>query len=114
MVNMKTQKKLPDTIRVGYQDIKITAVDMGDDYGRYNSQTARIDYDPDRNKREVVNTIIHEVLHAISHTQGLRVITFKNEELEENIINSFANGFTQVFLDNPALLDWIAENLHNA
>lgn len=104
----------PKNIRVGYQDVKITAVDLGDDFGNYNSVTALLKFNPDKGRREIVNTIIHECLHALIYTSGaLRRNIFAKEDDEELVVYTLANGLTQVFLDNPALLDWIKQNLHN-
>lgn len=108
--------QLPKTIRVGYQDVALISCDMGDDeHGSYTDRTARIIYNPARTEREIVNTILHECLHAIYHTSGVvRHSVFKDLNDEEIVAHATANALTQVFLDNPALLDWIKENLHNA
>lgn len=104
---------LPEVIKIGYQHVKIAPKAFNEEEsGRYNDHDAEIFYHPERSERETVNTIIHESLHAICHNYGLRNCVFKEADREELVVNTIANGLTQVFLDNPELLDWIKENLH--
>ena len=50
----------------------------------------------------VVDTLIHELLHAIWHEYGL-----DEKEDEERAVLMLATGLTQVLADNPHLCRWI-------
>lgn len=112
----KTEKHIappPSAIRVGYQHVTVRAMGLGEAYGRYNQKEAYIHYSTEQPQRELVNTIIHEVLHAVFYTSSLsQHPVFDKEEDEELVAAATANALTQVFLDNPRLLDWIKDNLH--
>ena len=55
------------------------------------------------------NTILHEILHAISYQYSI-TDTLK-EHKEEKIVNTFANGLMAVFVDNPWLLDYFKDKV---
>ena len=55
----------------------------------------------------VMNTIIHEVTHAILYNSAMD----KSESVEEEWATTvIANGWSQVYRDNPELLDVFKEN----
>lgn len=106
--------QLPKTIRVGYQTCKVICGEyMDDTQGCYTTNTGDIVINSRDGNVEMVNTVLHEALHAVTHNYGMREI-IDDEDKEEYIVTTLGNALTQVFLDNPALLDWIKENLHNA
>lgn len=101
--------KLPETINIGYQTIKLIEEDshMMEALGLYKQQEHIIAFRKNQNDREKSNTIIHEILHAIWFTQGLR-----NEDgAEERIVNTFANGICQVMRDNRRLMRILAQGV---
>ena len=53
-----------------------------------------------------VNTLLHEVLHAIIYQWGLDV-----GDKEEHIVNVLANATTTVLVDNPWLTKYLEEKL---
>ena len=74
--------------------------------GRHKSCDQIIEYSSDYPPSELVDTILHEILHAcwsIYVTEG----TAK----EEGIITSLAHGITQVMKDNPKLMKELQELL---
>lgn len=97
--------KLPRTIRVGYIDFKVREMPAqvkleGDCY----DHTALIRVKTRRRPgRHAVNTLLHEVVHAIFYTQGLHEVKGLDSDLEEMLVNSFTNGLSQVLRDNPEL-----------
>ena len=54
-----------------------------------------------------VNTLVHEILHAIVFQWGIEL----DEKEEEKICNTLANGLTTVCVDNPWLLSYIQKQL---
>ncbi len=67
-----------------------------------NSITILADMPP----AEELDTVLHEVLHAICHVMS---IPFPNHEAEETTVHMLGTGLAGVFLDNPSLLAYIAE-----
>lgn len=101
---------LPKSIRVGPYDIRIEPVDdLDGDWGIYDPSKLLIQLErgcPDRFR--LVDTVIHEINHAIWTTYGLQ-----DSNCEEQVTTALATGWTQVYRDNPALLDWITGRLAN-
>lgn len=114
---MKKKKELavkfPKTLKIGYQDVKVT-VDPDTKIPKSDSGQYRDDgfifLSGEYSLCESTNLLIHEILHAIYYTYGMRNI-IENKDREEYIINTMANGLTQVLKDNPAFLEWVKENL---
>lgn len=107
---MKPPSKLPDTIHIGYQDIKILTVDFLDEaVGAYVPDRSEIRIKEGTEGRELLNTLLHECLHAVVQCYGMRD-DFKDHEHEEKIINALGNGLTEVLTRNPVLASWVADN----
>ncbi|QSI31481.1 hypothetical protein GNX71_18610 [Variovorax sp. RKNM96] len=49
------------------------------------------------------DTIVHEVFHAIRHTQGRE----NGGAVEEDYVRSLATGLIGVIQDNPAFAKWL-------
>ena len=109
-------KAIPDKIRIGYQDVRVMITDsmteraLEDSNGFYHSKRSEIVIAREQDTREIVNTVIHECLHAIFFTYGMREIV-DDKEKEEYIVNTLGNGLTQIFLENPDFLEWVRSNL---
>lgn len=102
---------LPKSIRIGYQDIKILEVDAIDDtQGSYNNTDHEIKIRSGMKANERINTVIHECLHAIVYTYGLKK-GFKGDDEEENLVNTLANGLTEVFVRNKELVEFIRQSV---
>jgi len=52
---------------------------------------------------QVVNTVVHEIIHAIHCLFGV-----KDGDLEEHATEQTTNGLLQVLADNPTLLQWLS------
>jgi Zn-dependent peptidase ImmA (M78 family) len=76
--------------------------------GQFHSREQIIEYDSSLKNSEKVNTILHEIGHGICHTMGMK---FKNEDGEEDFVNTYTAGLVTVFKDNPNLLAWVLECL---
>lgn len=104
--------ELPKILRIGYQRVQVIPEksSMGASLGQYNTETATIKLNLDYPQVEIINTLIHEALHAVWHNYGLQV-AFPDEDGHELIVTTMANGLTQVFRDNPDLLEWVRDGL---
>jgi hypothetical protein len=70
-----------------------------DSWGQCSRRTRTIVLDP---IAEQPVTLLHELLHAIAHAQGL-------EDLREEHIHGLARGLTAVLADNSALRRWLLQ-----
>lgn len=101
---------LPKIIKLGYQDIVISEEDLVEAQGCYQSDPSKIRIKDSMDPREKLNTILHEVLHAIVYTYGIKK-DFKDDDEEEKIVNVFGNGLTEALTRNPELMKFINEAL---
>ena len=102
---------LKDYIKIGYRNYKFdiwpdSFASTEDAEGEFFSKEGKIGIKGSTiNSAHGANTVLHEVLHAISYQYAISD-TLK-EHKEEKIVNTFANGLMTVFVDNPGLLDYI-------
>ena len=101
-------------VKIGYLEADVNPVKGRDAekreiFGEFFSKHHEIDYDEDMVDSEIVNTLLHEIGHAIVHVFG---IEFTNNEQEEKVIKSLMGGLTTVFKDNKEFLDWLRTTLH--
>lgn len=54
----------------------------------------------------ILDTLIHEIQHAIWWVMDL-----KDEDKEEEVVRRLATGWSMVYVDNPALLEFIEESV---
>ncbi len=101
--------KLPETICIGYQDIEVIETDFPDnEQGVYISDKSQIRIQRDMQPRESLNTVLHEIIHAIIFVYGAKQI-FKDEEEEERVVGLVGNGLAEAFSRNPELAKWTAD-----
>jgi len=124
--------KLPDKIRIGYQDIVIEREKASfskptdsygeydhrfskptDSYGEYDHRKNSITIQSELSSLDEANTLIHEILHGISYINSLTVSgqPLDTDSKEEVVINQITNGLIQVFRDNPWLSDYLKNRL---
>lgn len=102
--------RLPHTIRVGPYDVALVPMDGVATYaqrgvGLFTPRMLRISYAREApSKLDALDTLLHEINHAIFFAYHMR-----EEDKEERTVGMFATGWTQVYRDNPWLLDWIRE-----
>lgn len=105
------KSKAPETIRIGYQDFTLRmqpySIETAGEYGHTHKVNSVISVNLMGNSIEQVNTLIHECLHAIYHTQGIKT----DGDVEELVVNSLANGLVQMIRDNPQLIEYILSEL---
>ena len=107
-------------LKVGYQDIElqVTTPDFKKDvltdcYGQYIQRENVIQVQADLTKLDEVNTVLHELFHAIAYISGETGDggVLQGDSKEERLINSFTNYFVQVLRDNKWLLPYLQKNL---
>jgi hypothetical protein len=98
----------PKKLKIVGQNFKVSFLDTvlsdeGDKVqGLMSSQHGSIKVRKSRPFLEV-DTLIHEIFHAIEYKVGL--------EFNEHWVSRVATGLTQVFVDNPKLLEYIQQRL---
>lgn len=105
-------------IKIGYQDIAIeretsTFQKQTDCYGEYDHRKNSITIQTGLSPLDEANTLVHEILHAVSYINSLTVSgqPLDGENKEEVVINQFTNGLVQVFRDNKWLLTYLRDKL---
>ena len=104
---------LPKTIKLGHFNIKIKPLDPelashSEEEGSFHSNTRTIYIDQniiDKEGVDLVNVIIHELLHASYYKNNL-----SKTSTEEDLVNSFSNDLTEL-LSRTQLLDFINKQL---
>lgn len=104
--------KLPERIKVAAFDIKIITfpdreAELRQLFGEFSAldQTIRID-SKIVGTIKGIDTLIHELNHAIYWAYGIY-----DEDKEERIVGAFATAWTQIYRDNPELLEFIKAGL---
>lgn len=100
----------PKSLRIGPYDIKIKSFEHAQAlavgrYGEFSSVELTIRVDFLINPIKSLNTLLHEINHALAWISG---ITFESAD-EEAIVQIMANGWVQIYRDNPELLEYIRE-----
>jgi hypothetical protein len=62
-----------------------------------------IDVRTKQSSLDTVDTLVHEVFHAIRHCQGRE----SGGEVEEDYVRTLATGLVGVLSDNPQLATWL-------
>ena len=91
------------SLRIGYRCYTLTEWTQADvattsSHGQCNTQQGSIYVCTDDHPLTVLDTLLHEILHAIWHEYGLA-----DREPEEHAVLMLATGLTQVLYDNPKL-----------
>ena len=96
------------TVRVGPIDYTILECPeiLGENYaGQVNHNLSVIKLCPMIDRQCRMNTLLHEIVHAIIHVSGTR-----DEELtNERVADLMAFGFLSLVRDNPSLIGEIQE-----
>lgn len=93
--------KLPETLKIGHKVYTIEAKDLTwlretQSYGSCDAHADVINVViEDVTDVNIVNTLIHEALHALFREYDL------TEDNEEHIVTVLANGLCQIVRDNP-------------
>ena len=103
--------KVPDLIKIGYAVYTVEPFKEGVGeakrrLGECNHHTKIIHMRFDVPNYEILNTLIHEIYHAI-----FQVYVIDSEDAEERIVTTLTNGWIQVYRDNPELIKFITKML---
>lgn len=102
--------KLPGFMRIGPYDMTLAPMSGLHTYarrsvGQFSARELRISYAAEApSKIDALDTLLHEINHAIFFAYRIY-----DEDKEERTVGTFATGWTQVYRDNPWLIDWIRE-----
>lgn len=127
---MRHDKSLPPTIDLGYRKIKLETVPYDFQFhaamGQFEDHNNRIIICLTDDPCTDANTLLHEILHVI-YTQYLLdeamvvqnkkkssdMVRKEDKEIsEERIVNSIANGLTEMYTRNPRIAEWLWERLN--
>lgn len=105
---MSYKKLRPKSLRIMgkiYQVkyVEVTPIEHGN-LGECDHKKMHIHIMEDQVPVEELDPVIHEVLHAIWYQMSIG----EGPMEEEPLVRRMANGFIQVFLDNPHLLKYMA------
>ncbi len=108
---MKLTDLLPKKIKVIAFDIAIHQWESKEAnalqrWGQFNADEMVIRIDKSLNPIKMIDVLVHEINHAIYWAYGM-----EDEDKEERIVGMFATAWTQVYRDNPELLEFIMEAL---
>lgn len=105
---------LPRTpIRVAAFDFAVVTTSMAEAtaehrLGSFSALQNRIAITPDADRMKVLDTLLHEILHAAWWAYGVR-----DSDDEERTVATLSTALTQIFRDNPDLLRFIGESVRD-
>jgi hypothetical protein len=95
----------PEKIRIGPFDWQIELIE--DRFLSHSRRVGEIDFNDltiklclKNDKQRIAETLIHEILHGIIHTNPVHKL---DDELEESVVINLAYGLSSVIRDNPGL-----------
>lgn len=102
---------IPKRIKIGPHRYTIHEVgkewsEDQDAHGKTNTNTHEIWINTTYTTSHILDTLIHELLHAIWNQYGLG-----EKEEEETVVHRLSTGWTQVMSDNQHLVKYINQSL---
>ena len=95
-------------VKVGAVDIDVFSLPFdGEAFGDFNYLNMRIRVDENLKGTVLVDTVLHELNHAIWAIGNLK----SEKEEEERVVAVMASYWTQILRDNPHLIKWIIKNI---
>ena len=96
------------SVKVGPTDFSIEYVPLNEElFGDFSYINSRIRIEENLKGTALVDTVLHEILHAIWKLGQLK----DKREDEERAVAIMATYLTQVLRDNPKMLTWLKKNL---
>lgn len=110
-MRQKKALKIPSKVKIGYSTFKIQSKnskwkEKNDAVGLCTVDKSLIEYCAEQTESELVNTILHEILHAVIYIFD---IEFGSDSKEEYFVRKMTNGLHTLFVDNPELLSWLIQ-----
>lgn len=102
-----------DKVKIGVYDYAVKetegpiTVDRHECTGSIVYEKLEINILTNRAEQKKMQTLMHEITHGIIHSYR---IPLSDDDLEE-ITDRFATGFMQVIRDNPALIEYLRQDL---
>lgn len=111
-VKKNIKRKTPKRIKIGYLDFKLVPRSKKwsvkhKALGMCVPEDGHIAYYSKQKRSEIVNTILHEMLHGVVYMFD---INFRSLRDEERVVRKMANGLHTVLKDNPQFLEWVIQN----
>lgn len=111
--------KLPNKIKVGWKEVDLEIVkasfikETADYWGQYNNRTNKIEIQSEAPPLDKANTLLHETIHAIVYHSSLNQSggPLRDDDSEEQAVNSISNWLMGVFIDNPWFLDYLKDSI---
>lgn len=119
MVKKTLNEQLPNSIKIGWKDVKIERVktsfikNNSDYWGQYVARENKIEIQEEAKGLDLANTLLHEVIHAIVYHSSLNSQggPLHDDDNEEQAVNSMTNWLMTVLRDNPWFLDTIQQSI---
>lgn len=105
----------PRKIKVKDSDYKTTSKDTNwfkreKAFGKITYADKEIELYKTKDRKEFVDTVIHELAHAILFEY---METHLTKKLEEKVVTAIANGLTDIMINNKKLIYWFLVQLEN-
>jgi hypothetical protein len=97
---------MPTTVQVNGRSLKVklkSARKMEGLAGSFYSPHGSIEISKNQDAYEAKDTLLHEVFHALLHTQGREY----GGEVEEVYVRALATGFVGMLKGDPAFIAWL-------
>ena len=109
---LATAAMIPETVKIGWNIVSFNFVEPSfikdsDCFGQYLSKECKIDIQKELKGDQLINTILHEIIHCIIYNSSLNQDggPLTDDKSEEQVTNSITNWLLNVFWDNPWLVD---------
>ena len=109
---LATPAMIPETVKIGWNTVSFNFVEPSfikdsDCFGQYLSKEGKIDIQKELEGDQLINTILHEIIHCIIYNSSLNQEggPLTDDKSEEQVTNSITNWLLNVFWDNPWLVD---------
>ena len=101
-----TYLRRPTKVAVLNQDFKVEWLTTGDDHGSVDLNNCVIQVVTKYPKKTVVDTFLHELIHAVNHVMGI-----EDSTSEEEATTRFSTGFCTVWRHNPKVFEWLNKQM---
>jgi len=98
----------PTKIKISALDFNIEYVPLNEElFGDFSYLNSRIRIEKNLSGPPLVDTILHEINHAVWKVWQLK----DRKEDEERVVAVMASAWTQIFRDNPEFIEWMQKEL---
>lgn len=103
--------KLPEKLKIAAFDIIVEEWGNGhandsNAFGDFKTTNLTIRVDCSINKYKIMDTLLHEINHAIWWAYGL-----EDEDKQERVCGTLATAYIALYRDNPHLIEFIKKTL---